>query len=175
MDVCTWKPTERSAQRARYHRRMKFAQLHAGQVIEVGPYVVTEAEVVQFATTYDPQWFHTDPEAARQGPFGGLIASGWHTCSIAMRMAADHVLNGSESFASPGVSNIRWQHPVRPGDSLTLRILINEVRRSTKRPTLGVVEWTWRLSNAEGRQVLETDSTSLFDLQQSAPKSETPT
>ena len=147
---------------------MKFAQFHVGQVIEAGPYAVSEAEVLQFAGAYDPQWFHTEPEAAANGPFGGLIASGWHTCCIAMRLAVDHVLRGSESFASPGVANIRWPHPVRPGDSLTLRITVNEVRRSTKRPELGVVEWTWRMFNARGEQVLETDATSLFNLQQTA-------
>ncbi|MEY2617019.1 MAG: hypothetical protein RL522_21 [Pseudomonadota bacterium] len=141
---------------------MKFADFHAGQVIEVGPYPVTEAEVLQFATAYDPQWFHTQPERAKAGPFSGLIASGWHTCSIAMRLAADHVLHDSESFASPGVSNIRWPEPVRPGDALTLRITVNEVRRSTKRPELGVVEWTWRMYTQDERLVLETHSTSLF-------------
>lgn len=144
---------------------MKFAEFHTGQVIEVGPYDMTEDEVLSFARAYDPQWFHTDPEAARQGPFGGLIASGWHTCGIAMRLAADHVLRGSESFASPGVSNLRWLHPVRPGDRLTLRITVNEVRRSTKRPDLGVVEWTWCMANGEGREVLQLDATSLFKLQ----------
>ncbi len=146
---------------------MKFAQFHAGQVIEAGPYEVTEAEILQFATAYDPQWFHTDPEAAREGPFAGLIASGWHTCGIAMRLAADHVLRGSESFASPGVSQIRWPHPVRPGDTLTLRITVNEVRRSTKRPELGVVEWTWRMLTGEGREVLQLEATSLFNLKSS--------
>ncbi len=143
---------------------MKFAQFHAGQVIEAGPYEMTETEVLAFARAYDPQWFHTDPEAAREGPFGGLLASGWHTCGIAMRLAADHVLRGSESFASPGVSQIRWPHPVRPGDTLTLRITVKEVRRSTKRPELGVVEWTWRLVNGEGREVLQLEATNLFNL-----------
>ncbi len=147
---------------------MKFAQFHTGQVIEAGPYLVTEDEVLKFATAYDPQWFHTEPAAAQAGPFGGLIASGWHTCCIAMRLAVDHVLRGSESFASPGLSGIRWPHPVRPGDSLTLRITVDEVRRSTKRPELGVVEWTWRMFNGEGTEVLETRSTSLFNLKPSS-------
>ncbi len=146
---------------------MKFAQFHVGQVIEAGPYTVTEAEILKFASAYDPQWFHTDPEAARQGPFEGLIASGWHTCGIAMRLAADHVLRGSESFASPGVSQIRWPHPVRPGDALSLRIIVNEVRRSKKRPELGVVEWTWRMSTGDGREVLQLEATSLFNLKSS--------
>lgn len=147
---------------------MKFAQFHPGQVIEAGPYEFTEADILKFATAYDPQWFHTNPERAQQGPFGGLIASGWHTCCIAMRLAVDKVLHDSESFASPGISNIRWPAPVRPGDVLTLRITVNEVRRSTKRPELGVVEWTWRMFAADERLVLETESTSLFNLKQSA-------
>ncbi|MBP6338836.1 MAG: dehydratase, partial [Vitreoscilla sp.] len=68
---------------------MKFAQFHAGQIIEAGPYTVTEAQILAFAKEWDPQWFHTDPEAAAQGPHGGLIASGWQTCGIAMRLVAE--------------------------------------------------------------------------------------
>ena len=143
---------------------MKFAQFHVGQVIEAGPYTVTEAEILKFASAYDPQWFHTDPEAARKGPFGGLIASGWHTCGIAMRLVAEHVLRDSESFASPGVSDVRWPHPVRPGDVLSLRLTVNEVRRSAKRPELGIVQWSWRMRTQEDRTVLELEGTSMFNL-----------
>ena len=143
---------------------MKFAQFHVGQVIEAGPYIVTEAEILQFASAYDPQWFHTDPEAARQGPFEGLIASGWHTCGIAMRLVAEHVLRDSESFASPGVSDVRWPHPVRPGDVLSLRLTVNEVRRSAKRPELGIVQWSCRMRTQEDRTVLELEGTSMFNL-----------
>ena len=143
---------------------MKFAQFHVGQVIEAGPYTITEAEILQFASAYDPQWFHTDPEAARQGPFGGLIASGWHTCGIAMRLVAEHVLRDSESFASPGVSDVRWPHPVRPGDVLSLRLTVNEVRRSAKRPELGILQWSWRMRTQEDRTVLELEGTSMFNL-----------
>ena len=106
---------------------MKFAEFHAGQVIEAGPYAVSEDEVLRFATAYDPQWFHTDPEAAARGPFGGLIASGWHTCGIAMRLAADAALAGSESFASPGLAYVKWPNPVRPGDALRLRATVLDV------------------------------------------------
>jgi len=143
---------------------MKFAQFHVGQVIEAGPYTITEAEILKFASAYDPQWFHTDPEAAREGPFGGLIASGWHTCGIAMRLVAEHVLRDSESFASPGVSDVRWPHPVRPGDVLSLRLTVNEVRRSAKRPELGILQWSWRMRTQEDRTVLELEGTSMFNL-----------
>ena len=84
---------------------MKFAEFHAGQVIELGPYTVDEAEIVDFAQHWDPQWFHTDADAAVEGPFHGLIASGWHSCCIAMRLVAEQVLAGSESYASPGLIN----------------------------------------------------------------------
>lgn len=143
---------------------MQFAEFHAGQVIEAGPYVLTEAELVQFARAYDPQWFHTDAEAAAESPFGGLIASGWHTCSIAMRLVVDAVLAGSESFASPGLEHVRWPNPVRPGDALRLVADVIEVRRSEKRPTLGILRWRWQLFNQRELPVLDVEVTSLFKL-----------
>jgi acyl dehydratase len=142
---------------------MKFAEFHPDQVIEAGPYAVTEAEVLQFATAYDPQWFHTDPVAAANGRFGGLIASGWHTCAIAMRLVADAALHGSESFASPGLAYIKWPHPVRPGDSLRVRATVLEARRSRNQPTLGILRWRWQLFNQDGAEVLDLEATSLFD------------
>lgn len=143
---------------------MQFADFHAGQVIEAGPYVLTEAELLQFARAYDPQWFHTDAEAAADSPFGGLIASGWHTCSIAMRLVVEAALAGSESFASPGLEHVRWPNPVRPGDALRLVADVIEVRRSEKRPTLGILRWRWRLFNQRALVVLDTEVTSLFKL-----------
>jgi acyl dehydratase len=143
---------------------MKFAEFFAGQVIEAGPYPVTEAEVLQFATAYDPQWFHTDSAAAAQGPFGGLIASGWHTCGIAMRLVADKVLAGSESFASPGLAYIKWPNPVRPGDALSVRVEVLETRTSRSQPTLGILRWRWQAYNAQGTEVLDLEATSLFKL-----------
>jgi acyl dehydratase len=143
---------------------MKFADFHPGQVIEAGPYVPSEAELVQFAKAYDPQWFHTDAEAAADSAFGGLIASGWHTCAIAMRLVVDAALQGSESFASPGLEQVRWPNPVRPGDALRLVADVTEVRRSEKRPTLGILRWHWRLFNQREQIVLEVDVTSLFRL-----------
>ena len=143
---------------------MKFADFHAGQVIEAGPYVLTEAELLQCARAYDPQWFHTDVEAAAESPFGGLIASGWHTCSIAMRLVVEAALAGSESFASPGLEHVRWPNPVRPGDALRLVADVIEVRRSEKRPTLGILRWRWRLFNQRELMVLDAEVTSLFKL-----------
>jgi len=148
---------------------VKFADFHAGQVLEAGPHVVDQAAIVAFARDYDPQWFHVDPEGAQHGPFDGLIASGWHTCGIAMRLAVDHFLDDSESYASPGVAYIRWPAPVRPGDALTLRADVLETRRSRTRPSLGIVRWRWRLINQHATEVLDMESTSMFDLSREAP------
>jgi acyl dehydratase len=144
---------------------MRFADFHAGRVIEAGPYVVTEAELLQFAHAYDPQWFHADSYAAAQGPFAGLIASGWHTCAIAMRLVADVALAGSESFASPGLKYVRWPHPVRPGDALSLTAEVITARRATRKASLGILDWRWNLLNQHRIAVLELEATSFFRLE----------
>lgn len=145
---------------------MKFADFHAGQVIEAGPYALGEAELLQFARAYDPQWFHTDAAAAGDGPFGGLIASGWHTCAIAMRLVADAALAGSESFASPGLQYVKWPQPVRPGDVLRLCAEVISVRVSERRPSLGILDWRWQLFNQRELCVLDLQATSLFQLRE---------
>lgn len=143
---------------------MKFADFAEGQRIEAGPYEVSEEEVLQFAKAYDPQWFHTDPQAASSGPFEGLIASGWHTCGIAMRLVADVALKGSESFASPGLAYVKWPHPVRPGDRLNLVATVLQTRRAKSQATLGILRWRWQLFNALDAEVLDLEATSLFKL-----------
>src|SRR5690606_3102537 len=110
------------------------------------------------------QWFHTEAAAAAEGIFGGLIASGWHTCAIAMRLVVQAALEGSESFASPGLRYVRWPNPVRPGDLLRLRAEVIEARRSERKPRLGSLRWRWRLFNQHGAEVLDTEVTSLFRL-----------
>ncbi|WP_119153628.1 MaoC family dehydratase [Caldimonas tepidiphila] len=144
---------------------MRFADFHEGQLIEAGPYAVSEEEVLAFARAYDPQWFHVDPEAAAErSRFGGLIASGWHTCGIAMRLATEAALHGSESFASPGLAYVKWPNPVRPGDALSLRATVLDVRRSRSQAGLGILRWRWQLFNQQGTEVLDLEATSLFDL-----------
>jgi len=143
---------------------MRFAEFKTGMVIEAGPCVVKEDEVLQFARAYDPQWFHTDPQAAVNSRFGGLIASGWHTCGMAMRLMADQVLAGSESFASPGLAYIKWPHPVRPGDALTVRATVLDVRVSRSNSGTGILRWRWQMRNAQDIEVLDLEATSLFDL-----------
>ena len=143
---------------------MKFAKFYRGQRIDAGPYEVDEAEILEFARQYDPQWFHTDPRSSADGRFGGLIASGWHTCAIAMRLIVDTALVGSESFASPGLDYVKWPAPVRPGDRLWLRAEVTDVRQSEKSPELGILRWRWHLTNQDDEDVLELEATSFFDL-----------
>src|SRR5690606_21681955 len=144
---------------------MKFAEFKEGMLIHAGPVTVTEAEMLHFARQYDPQWFHTDVERAAQGRWGGLIASGWLTCSLAMRMAVDAALHDSESFGSPGLERLRWLLPVRAGDALRLEATVDSVRRSSRRDDLGIMRWSWRVFNQRDEQVLDVEATSLFELE----------
>ena len=143
---------------------MKFADFFEGQQLTLGPIHVEQQAVIDFALQWDPQWFHTDVEAAETGHFDGLIASGWHTCCMAMRIVADEVLHGSESFASPGIKNLQWLRPVRPGDALTVHLQVRELRRSEKRPELGILRWDWQVDNQHQQSVLLLDVTSMFKL-----------
>ena len=143
---------------------MRFAEFQVGQVIHCGPASLTEREITAFARDWDPQWFHTDPKRAADSTWQGLIASGWQTCGVAMRLACDEVLAGSESFASPGLAYVKWENPVRPGDALQLRIDVLEVRTARSKPALGILRWRWRLYNQHQQAVLDLEATSLFDL-----------
>jgi acyl dehydratase len=143
---------------------MKFAEFHPGQVIEAGPVSLSAEQIVAFAREYDPQWFHVDTARAEAGPYGGLIASGWQTCGLAMRLAVDTALTGSESFGSPGLAHLRWLQPVRPGDELRLRATVLETRLSKSQAGLGVLRWRWQMFNQHGTEVLDLEATSLFDL-----------
>jgi acyl dehydratase len=143
---------------------MKFNEMKPGMVIKSGPVTVDETVMLEFARQYDPQWFHVDAQRAQGGRWAGLIASGWLTCALAMRMATDSVLSDSESFGSPGLEKLRWMHPVRAADQLRLESTIDTVRTSSSRSDLGIVRWTWRVYNQNDQQVLETEVTSLFDL-----------
>ena len=116
-----------------------FADYAVGSVFEYGPIAVTEAEIIAFATQFDPQTMHIDPEKAAHGAFHGLIASGWHTVGLMMRLFVDNYLSTVASLASPGVDEVRWQRPVRPGDALRLRVCVLEARPSRSKPDRGMV------------------------------------
>ncbi len=116
-----------------------FEDYEPDTVHEFGSVVVEEAEVLEFAQRYDPQPFHTNPEAAKQSPYGGLIASGWQTCALMMRELVDHYLATVSSLGSPGIDELRWLLPVRPGDTLTVRATIIEAKRSRSQPDRGII------------------------------------
>ena len=127
-----------------------FEDYQPGAVYEYGYASVTGEEIIAFATRFDPQPIHVDASFAATGPFGGLIASGWHTGGIMMRLFADHYLSHVASLASPGVDELRWTTPVRPGDSLRLRATIVEARRSRSKPDRGLVRTRAELLNQDG-------------------------
>ncbi len=107
-----------------------FEDYHVGMVDEFGEVVVTAEEIVAFARRYDPQAMHVDPAAAAQGAFGGLIASGWHTAAMVMRLFVEHYLSKVATLPSPGIDELRWTRPVRPGDTLRVRVTVVETQRS---------------------------------------------
>jgi acyl dehydratase len=144
---------------------MRFEQIQPGMIIDGGSRAVTEAEIIEFARRYDPQFFHLDPVRARNSRWKGLIASGWMTCSIAMELAVKSVLADSESIGSPGIESLKWLNPVRPGDELRLRIEVLASRVSRSR-SVGIIQWRWFLTTQVQVPVLELTATSLFQLRE---------
>jgi acyl dehydratase len=143
-----------------------FEDYHAGAVYEYGYAIVAEEEVVAFARRFDPQPFHVDAQLAAAGPFGGLIASGWHTAGVFMRLFADHYLSRVASLGSPGVDELRWPTPVRPGDRLRLRTTIIETRRSRSKPDRGLVHTQAELLNQDSQSALSLVAVNLLLLRE---------
>lgn len=131
-----------------------FEDYKTGCVYEFGSISVDESEMIEFARRYDPQPFHTDPEAAKTSVYGGLIASGWHTSAMMMRLLVDRYLPTAASLGSPGVDELRWTKPVRPGDTLAIRITVMEARRSQSKPDRGVVRSFVEVINGEKETVM---------------------
>jgi acyl dehydratase len=134
----------------------------AGDVYEFGEIAVSAAEIVDFARRFDPQPMHLDPEAAAHGDFGGLIASGWHTAGLMMRLFVDHFLPANASIASPGIDELRWTHPVRPGDVLRLRVTVLEATRSRSRPDRGMLRTLTEVLNQDGAVVMSMKPMNLL-------------
>lgn len=147
---------------------MRFADLTAGRVIDCGTATLTGEEIVAFGRAWDPQPFHADIEQAAAGRWQGLIASGWQTCGLAMRLVVETILEGSESAGSPGLAYLKWENPVRAGDVLRCTVEVVEQRVSRSNSSLGIVRWRWRLHNQAGEPVLDTEVTNLFDLSRKA-------
>jgi acyl dehydratase len=139
-----------------------FEDYVAGSVHEFGSILVEEAEVITFARRFDPQPFHLDPEAAQATAFGGLIASGWHTASLMMRLIVDHYLSKVASLGSPGVDELRWLKPVRPGDELSVRITILETKRSRSKPDRGIVCSFIEVLNQDGEIVMSMEAVNFM-------------
>ena len=139
-----------------------FEDFVPGAVAECGPIGIDEAEVIAFARQFDPQPIHTDKKVAGEGPFGGLIASGWHTVSLVMRVLVDHYLAHGAALASPGVDELRWLQPVRPGDVLRVRATVLEARRSQSKPDRGLVRTKIEALNQNGQVVMSMVAMNLF-------------
>jgi len=124
---------------------------------------VSEADIIGFARQYDPQPMHLDPNAASFTIYGGLIASGWHTGALFMRLLVRNLIAGTSSLGSPGMEELRWPAPVRPGDTLTGQIEVLETRLSNSRP-MGIVRWRGELRNQSGQLVMSASGTNFFGL-----------
>ncbi len=125
-----------------------------GVTVDCGSFSISEADIIAFAKEYDPQPFHVDPVAAAEGPFGGLIASGWHTTSLTMRQLVDHWVSPGTSLGAAGVDEIRWPRPVRPGDTLHVRATVLEARRSRSKPDRGIIRSLAEVTNQDGETVM---------------------
>ena len=139
-----------------------FEDFFAGQEIELGTRTVSEEEIIAYATQFDPQPFHVDHDAAAASMFGGVIASGWHTCSMMMRLVVDGLMAASSSMGSPGVDKVRWILPVRAGDTLAVTYLTTAVKASASRPDRGVVWSTWKAVNQHGQLVCTIEGMGMF-------------
>lgn len=133
-----------------------------GETIEIGRRSIDRDEVVAFATEFDPQPFHVDDVAAKASTFGGLIASGWHTCAMVMRMMCDSYLLDSASLGSPGVEHVKWLKPVRPGDTIRAMRTVLESRRSGSRPEMGLVKTRWDVYNQDDELVMTMEGLGMF-------------
>jgi acyl dehydratase len=133
-----------------------------GERSEMGCHTFSAEEIVAFAKQFDPQPFHTDPQAARASAFGGLIASGWHTCAVGMRLMVDQYIGRTVSLGSPGIEDIRWLKPVRAGDTLTYSRTVTESRASTSRAGVGLVKHRWEAVNQAGETVLTMEGWGMY-------------
>lgn len=138
-----------------------FEDFEPGEEFEFGEVHVTEEDIIKFASAYDPQSFHIDPEAAKNSIYGGVIASGWHTGSMLMRCLVDNFVSVN-SMGSPGVENLRWPHPVRGGDILRAKVTITSARRSRSKPDRGILVNRSEMFNQNNVQVIEITASSFI-------------
>jgi acyl dehydratase len=139
-----------------------FEDFYPGRVFEHGPRIVTREEILAFAAEFDPQPMHLDEAAAQGSLLGGLSASGWHACCLFMRMLADSFVLDSASMGAPGVDEVRWLIPVRPGDMLRFRAEVQDARPSKSRPEMGLVRFSFALINQSGAQAMTLASSLMI-------------
>jgi acyl dehydratase len=139
-----------------------FEDYPAGEVYEFGPVVMEEAEILDFGRRFDPQPFHTDPAIGEASPFGGLAASGWHICAVMMRLLVDGLISRAASLGSPGIEQIRWVKPVRPGDALRCRLKITSARRSRSRPDRGIISMDVSVLNQKAEVVMTCTGAGMY-------------
>lgn len=142
--------------------RLWWEDLPAGTVLPYGPMAVTREAVLDFARQWDPQPFHLDDEAAAASLFGKLSASGWHTCAMTMRMLCDSILCRTSSLGSPGLEQIKWQHPVYPGDTLSGTFTVQEARPMNSKPHVGLVLCLYETFNQQQQCVLSMQGHGMF-------------
>jgi acyl dehydratase len=142
--------TENAEHVARY-----FEDYVPGFTVDCGSFAMNEADIIAFAKEYDPQPFHVDPVAAKEGPYGGLIASGWHTTNMMMRQLVEYFVSPESSLGAAGIDEIRWPKPVRPGDTLHVRATVLEARRSSSKPDRGIVKSLAEVTNQDGDLVMK--------------------
>ena len=145
-----------------------FEDIVAGTVYEFGQVRIEEDEIIDFAQRFDPQPFHTDPEAAKRSVYGGLIASGWHTASLMMKIMVENYLSPVASLGSPGVDELRWLRPVRPGDMLSVRVTVLDTRRSRSKPDRGLIHSYVEVLNQDAEVVMTLKGMNFFRCRESA-------
>ncbi len=139
------------------------------QRFELGEITVSEAEIIAFARQFDPQPFHIDPSAAAQSPFGGVVASGWHTAALCMRLLVDGLVGRTATLGSPGIDTLRWLRPLRPGDTLHLRAVVSGVRPSESKPDRGVLTLHMEAYNQHSEVVISMEGVNFVRRAQVAP------
>jgi acyl dehydratase len=139
-----------------------FEDFVVGDTVELGSVEVTQAAIIEFAERYDPQPFHVDPAAAERSPYGGLIASGWHTCALYMRLLCDGMINDSSSQGASGMEELRWLAPVRPGDTLRGRFTVLDAAPSATKPNRGTVTFRSEMVNQDDVVVLRMVGHGLY-------------
>lgn len=139
-----------------------FEDFPEGLTIDLGQVSLTEQEIIEFARRFDPQPMHVDPEAGARTIYGGLIASGWHTASCYMRLLVDGVIGESASLGSPGLENLRWPKPVKPGDVLRGRFIVLEAKPSRSRPDWGIVKSRGEMLNQRDEIVMQLEAANFF-------------